>query len=157
MIEKELRDNIESVMKTLPCMDSAILPALQLIQERHGYISEDDMEELSRILNFSEARIFSTASFYSMLKLKPKGKYHIQVCTNVACSLPGKESLYDYISEKLGIGDGEHTPDNLFSLESVECLGSCGYAPAMIINSDHYESLDFTKVDEIINAINEEK
>ena len=157
MIEKELRDNLERIMKTLPCIDSAILPALQLIQESHGFISEVDMEELAKILNFPEARIFSAASFYSMLKLKPKGRYHIQVCTNVSCSLLEKESLYDYISEKLGISHGEHTRDNLFSLEPVECLGSCGYAPAMIINSDHYEGLDFAKVDEIINEIKEKK
>ena len=105
MIDRELRERIESVMKELPCIDSAVLPALQIIQERNGYISEGDMEELSEILKFPRARIFSAASFYSMLKLKPKGRYHIRVCTNVSCSLLERETLFDYVSEKLGIGD----------------------------------------------------
>ena len=113
------------------------------------------MEDLSEILNLPEARIFSTASFYSMLNLKPGGKYHIQVCTNVSCSLIEKETLFDYISKKLGIREGESTPDGLFSLEAVECLGACGYAPAMMINADHYENLDFNKADEIIDSIRE--
>jgi NADH:ubiquinone oxidoreductase subunit E len=88
-----------------------------------------------------------------MLRLKPKARYHIQVCTNVSCSLLETETLFDHISGKLGIGNGEATPDGLLSLEAVECLGSCGYAPAMMINDEHYENLSFERVDEIIDTI----
>lgn len=140
-------------MKKFPCRDTAIIPSLSLIQNHYGYVTENDMEELSRILNLPEARIFSVASFYSMLRLKAAGKYHIQVCTNLSCSLDDRESLFDYISKKLHITEGETTPDGLFSVESVECLGSCGYAPAMLVNSVHYENLDFDKVDKIIESI----
>lgn len=156
MIDKDIKEIIEGFVKKFPCRDSAVLPSLSLIQKKNGYVSEKDMEDLSRILGFSEARIFSAASFYSMLNLKPKGKYHIQICSNVSCSLTGEGPLLDYISGKLGIKEGDTTPDGLFSIEPVECLGSCGYAPAMIINSDHYENLSFERVDEIINVIYEQ-
>lgn len=148
-----MRQTIDGIVRKLPCRDSAVVPALSYIQKEKGYISESDMEDLAVILQFPQSRIFSAASFYSMLRLRPKGKYHIQVCTNVSCSLPDTESLIDYISGKLGIGSGESTPDGLFSLESVECLGSCGYAPAMMINTEHYEALSFKKVDEIIDTV----
>ena len=153
MIDENMRQTIEGLIKKFPCRDSAVVPSLSYIQKVKGHISENDMEELAIILQFPEARIFSAASFYSMLKLMPKARYHIQVCTNVSCSLVETETLFDHISGKLGIGEGEITPDGLFSLESVECLGSCGYAPAMMVNSEHYENLNFKKADEIIELI----
>ncbi|MBI5664353.1 MAG: NAD(P)H-dependent oxidoreductase subunit E [Nitrospirae bacterium] len=151
-----MKQTILGLMKKFPCTDSAILPSLCFIQKEKGHISEDDMKELSGILQFSEARIYSAASFYSMLRLKPRARYHIQVCANVSCSLLETESLLDYISGKLGIGEGEMTPDGLFSLEPVECLGSCGYAPAMMINTEHYENMSFEKADEVIEMIRRE-
>lgn len=157
MIDENMRQTIEGLIKRLPCRDSAVVPSLSFIQKEKGYISESDMEDLAIILQFPQARIFSAASFYSMVKLKPKARYHIQVCTNVSCSLLDTEPLIDHISGKLGIAEGEMTPDGLFSLEAVECLGSCGYAPAMMINTDHHENLSFEKADEIINAIKDEE
>lgn len=153
MIDKESRNTIEGFMKKFICSETALLPSLCLIQKLNGHISEDDMEELSKILDLPEARIFSTASFYSMLSLNPRGRYHIQVCTNVTCSITDKTTLFEYISNKLGITGGESTPDGLFSLESVECIGACGNAPAIIINSEYHENLSFEKVDEIIDDI----
>jgi len=157
MIDINTRKTIERFMKKFPCKESALLPSLSLIQKQNGYISTSDMKELAEILNLPQARIFSTASFYSMLSLSPRGKYHIQVCTNVICSLLDGEPLLDYISKKLGIKEGEVTPDGLFSLAAVECLGSCGHAPAMNINMKHYENLNFEKVDRILNSIVREK
>ena len=153
MIDEHAKKTIEGFIKKFPCGDSALVPSLCLIQKENGYISESDMERLSEILNLPEARIFSAASFYSMLRLSPGGKYHIQVCTNISCSILEKETLFDYISKKLSIRGGESTPEGLFSLEAVECLGACGYAPAMMINADYYENLDFNKVDAIIDSI----
>lgn len=153
MIDKNTRNTIEGFMKKFPCKESALVPSLSLLQKQNGYISESDMQELSGILKLPEAWIFGTASFYSMLSLKPRGKYHIQACTNVVCSLIEKETLFDHISSKLNINEGETTPDGLFSLESVECIGACGNAPAIIINSEYHENLSFEKVDEIIDDI----
>ncbi len=155
MIRDDIKNQIEDIMKKYPCIDSAIVPSLQLLQEQNGSITEDDMEDLSLLLKFPQARIYSAASFYSMLSLRPRGKYHIQICANVSCTLLERETLFDYISRKLDIKDGESTREGLFSIESVECLGSCGYAPAMMINADHYEDVDFKKADEIIEAIRE--
>ncbi|HDH53663.1 MAG TPA: NAD(P)H-dependent oxidoreductase subunit E [Nitrospirae bacterium] len=155
MIDEHARKTIEGFIKKFPCGDSALVPSLCLIQKENGYISGSDMEYLSEILNLPEARIFSAASFYSMLHLSPRGKYHIQVCTNISCSILEKETLFDYISKKLSITDGESTQDGLFSLEAVECLGACGYAPVMMINADHYENLDFNRMDKIIDLIRE--
>jgi len=157
MIDETMRQTIDGIIKKLPCRDSAVVPSLSYIQKVKGYISESDMEDLAIILQFPRAHIFSAASFYSMLKLRPKGRYHIQVCTNVSCSLFETEPLIDHISGKLGIAEGEMTPDGLFSLEAVECLGSCGYAPAMMINTEHYENLSYEKVDEIVNLIKEKE
>ncbi len=157
MMDDKMRQTIEGIIIKLPCRDSAVVPALSYIQKEKGHISESDMEDLAVILQFPQARIFSAASFYSMLKLRPKARYHIQVCTNVSCSLLETEPLIDYISGKLGIGDGETTPDGVFSLEAVECLGSCGYAPAMMINSEHYENISFKKADNIIDSIKEKE
>lgn len=156
MIDEAMKRTIEGIIQKLPCRDSAVVPALSYIQKENGHISESDMEDLAIILQFPQARIFSAASFYSMLKLKPKARHHIQVCTNVSCSLLDTAPLIDHISGKLGIAEGEMTPDGLFSLEAVECLGSCGYAPAMMINTEHYENLSFEKADEIIESIMKE-
>lgn len=157
MIDDGLKQEIERLMIKFPCIDSAILPSLTLIQERKGFVSQSDMEELARMLKFSEARIFSVASFYTMLKLKPQGKYHLQVCTNVSCSLVKEKTMMEHLSQRLGISDGGTTGDGLFSLEAVECLGSCGYAPAIMINAEHYENLDFDRVDQILESLREKE
>lgn len=152
-MDDKAKRHIIKLVSRFPSKESALLPALALLQKKNGYIAEDDLVELSKIMNLSEARVFSTASFYSMLSLKKIGRYHIQVCMNVVCSLLNGSSLLSYISEKLGIREGEVTPDGLFSLASVECLGSCGYAPAVQINMEHYENISIEKMDGIIEAI----
>lgn len=157
MIDDEARKTIEGFMRKYPCKDSAVLPSLEMVRTQNGYVSERDMEELARILNFPEARIFSVASFYSMLKLKPGGKHHIQVCANVPCSLLQADSLFEHISEKLGIRDGETTADGLFSLETVECIASCGSAPAIMINDERYENIDLINIDDLIGALREKE
>ncbi|MBI5408335.1 MAG: NAD(P)H-dependent oxidoreductase subunit E [Nitrospirae bacterium] len=153
MINENTRKTIERFIRKFPCRDSALVPSLSLIQRENGYVSEADMEELAKILRLSEARIFSVASFYTILSLKPIGKYHIQVCSNVVCSLLDGYPLVDYIAKILGIREGETTPDGMFSLASVECLGSCGYAPALQINMEHYENLTYERIEEIVEML----
>jgi NADH-quinone oxidoreductase E subunit len=152
MIE-EVREIIDRLIERFPQKESALLPALCLLQTRNGYITENDLRDLSEILNITEARIFSAASFYTMLRLKPLGKYHIQVCNNVVCALLGSDLLFDYLSKKLNIHEGEITPDGLFSIAAVECLASCGNAPAMQINMEYHENVDTGKVDGMIDSI----
>jgi NADH-quinone oxidoreductase E subunit len=152
-MEDETKKIIARLVSRFLKKESALLPVLTLLQKENGYISEDNMRYISKILNISEARVFSTTSFYSLLSLQSGGKYNIQVCTNIVCSILDDETLFDYVSKTLGIKEGEITPDGLFSITAVECLAACGYAPAMQINMEHYENMTFEKVDEIIDSI----
>jgi len=140
-------------MERFPERGSALLPALCYLRDRDGYVSKEGMMSIAVILDLPDARVFSVASFYSMLNLEPEGKYIIQICTNLVCTLLTENPLLEYISNSLGIREGEVTPDGLFSIREVECLGACGYAPAMQINEERYENLTFEKVDEIIGSI----
>jgi len=155
-MNNDIVKSINELLVKFPDNESALLPVLLLLQNANGYVSGKDMEILSGMLNISQSRIYSTASFYSMLNLKPLGKYNIQVCTNVVCTLLTPNPLLEYITKCIGIKIGETTSDGLFSLVGVECIGACGNAPAMMINLDRYENVTFDDVDEIIGLIREE-
>ena len=126
---------------------------LWLAQEQFGHISEEVTEYVADLCGVTPIYVSGMASFYTMYNRKPVGKYHIQVCTNLSCCLVGSESIIDVISEKLGIGLGETTPDGLFTLSEVECLGSCGTAPMMQINNDYWEDLTIEKTIEILDRL----
>lgn len=150
---EEVRQIINRLIERFPRRESAILPVLTLMQKEHGHISDDDMNMLAAILGVSPARIFSAASFYSLLNLKPKGKYNIQICNNVVCSLLDDTHLLEHITDSLGIRDGEITAGGLFSLTAVECLAACAYAPAIEINAVRYENVTKERFDEIVESI----
>jgi NADH-quinone oxidoreductase subunit E len=149
----ELKKLIERLAERFPEKESALLPTLCYLQDTYGYVSKEGMRSITIILNVSEARVFSTASFYSMLNFEPEGEYIIQICANVVCTLLTENPLLEHISNSLGICAGEITPDGLFSIKEVECIGACGNAPAMMINADLHENLTFEKVDEILESI----
>ncbi len=132
---------------------SVIMPALSVVQREHGYVTEEGMRDVARILGLKPILVFEVATFYTMYNKKPVGKYHIQVCTNIACSLLGAEHLMDFLSRRLGIKTKETTSDKKFTLSAVECLGSCGTAPMMQVNDSYYENLTESKVEEILNSL----
>lgn len=132
---------------------SAVMPALSVVQREHGYVTEEGMRDVARILGIKPVLVFEVATFYTMYNKKPVGKYHIQVCTNIACSLLGAEHLMDFLSRRLGIKTKETTSDKKFTLSAVECLGSCGTAPMMQINDAYYENLTEGKVEEILDSL----
>lgn len=132
---------------------SVIMPALSVVQREHGYVTEEGMRDVARILGVKPVLVFEVATFYTMYNKKPVGKYHIQVCTNIACSLLGAEHLMDFLSRRLGIKTKETTSDKKFTLSAVECLGSCGTAPMMQVNDTYYENLTEGKVEEILNNL----
>ncbi len=136
-----------------PRRKSAILPALTVAYRQLGYVDNDIYREISKVINVPYVEIAEAATFYTMFPKKPRGKYLIQVCHNISCALLGADSLVTYLEEKLGIKKGETTEDNLFTLISVECLGSCATAPMMQINNDYYENLNREKVDKIIEEL----
>jgi len=130
---------------------SALLPLLHLAQaESEGWLSVPVMDRVAEILSIQPIEVYEVASFYSMYQLKPVGKCLIEVCRTSSCWLRGAYDIVHHIEQKLGIKDGETTPDKKFTLRTVECLGSCGTAPMLQIGETFYENLTLEKVDEII-------
>jgi NADH-quinone oxidoreductase subunit E len=130
---------------------SAILPILHLAQEEFGgWLSTETMDYVATILKIEPIEVYEVATFYSMYNLKPVGRYMFEVCQTGPCMVSGSDNIIDYIKKKLGINVGETTPDGLFTLKTVECLGACGYAPMMQLGKHFREHLTPEKVDRII-------
>ena len=110
-------------------------------------------EEVARRLGISTLEVDEVVGFYTMLRSKPMGKYHVQICTNISCLLTGGEELWEHACKKLGIGNKQKTADGQFSLEEVECLGACSWAPAMLVNYDFHFNVTPEKLDKLIDGL----
>jgi NADH-quinone oxidoreductase subunit E len=133
---------------------SAMLPVLHIAQqELGGYLSVDVMDYVAKLLEIQPIEVYEVATFYSMFHLAPVGKYVIEVCQTGPCSICGGEHILDHLEKILEIKNGETTPDGLFTLKTVECLGSCGTAPVMQINTEFYESMTDEKIIGIIRDL----
>lgn len=144
---------VDSIKAKYPNLQSALMPVLYMIQEKYGWISIESMNYVSKLLNISVEHILGVVTFYTMYNSKPVGKYHLQVCTNISCMLRGAEDLLKYLENELNIKKNQTTADNRFTISEVECLGSCGTAPAIQINNDYFENLDKVKLNQIINEL----
>ena len=133
-----------------PTKRSILVPSLLYAQDEVGYLSDEVIAELAKRTELTELEVRNVISYYSMLRTKPAGKYNVQVCTNISCLIRGGEEIYDHCKKKLGIGHKQVTADGMFSLEEVECIGACSWAPAMQVNYDFHENLTDQKVDEIL-------
>ncbi len=149
----ELRRKIEEVVARYPRKGAALLPVLHLVQNEVGFISEEEEKFVAGVLELKPIRVREVVTFYTMLSRQALGKYHIQVCSNLSCTLLGAESLIDYLQKKLGIGVGETSADNKFTLSTVECLGACEEAPCLMVNFDYYGQLNKDKVDRILESL----
>lgn len=129
---------------------SALLSVLHLAQAHFGYLSEPVMDYVARLLHILPIEVYEVATFYSMYDTNPVGKVKLEVCRTGPCMIEGAEKIVAYIENKLGIKDGETTPDGLFTLKTVECLGACGYAPMLQAGEKFHEHLTEAKVDELI-------
>ena len=144
---------IEGVLKKYPVKKAAVMPVLWIAQEQSGWISGEVMKEVALLLDMTPEEVLGIVTFYTMYHQKPMGKYHIQVCTNVSCMLKGAYQLYDHVKEKLGLNNMEVSDDMQFSLEEVECMGSCGTAPMIAVNEDYFENLDINQTDNILESL----
>ncbi|RKX19721.1 MAG: NADH-quinone oxidoreductase subunit NuoE [Candidatus Zixiibacteriota bacterium] len=153
LLSESSKEKIEGLICIFPDKQSIILPVLHVIYDQLGYLDSKAIKEAASITEIPDVYFEEAASFYTMFPLEPVGKYLIQVCHNISCTLMGAESLIDYIKEKLGIKPGGTTADGLFTLVTVECLGSCGTAPVMRINDTYYENLTKAKVDKILETL----
>ena len=132
---------------------SLVLPCVRRIQEDRGYVSNEDIEELAAYLGVPQIQIEEVLSFYTMFRRKPIGRWHLQFCHNISCSMNGAENLLHYVEKKLGVRPGETTPDGRFTLSHAECLGSCGTAPMMMVNEAYHENLTKERVDELLEGL----
>ncbi|MGD0922039.1 MAG: NAD(P)H-dependent oxidoreductase subunit E [Terriglobia bacterium] len=153
MISESLKQKFDTIIARYPTKRSAIVPLLLFAQDEIGYVSEEAIEEIAQRVGVRPIEVVEDISYYSMLHRQPIGKYNFQVCTNISCMLRGGEEIFQHCAKKLGIGHKQTTPDGMFSLEEVECLGACCGAPAMQVNYDYYENLTPEKVDELIEEL----
>ena len=150
--EEKLKE-VEAIIKRYPQgkQKSAIIPLLHMAQQQNaGWLDVSSMDYVASVLNIKPIEVYEVATFYSMFNTKPVGKYVFEVCQTGPCMLNGSDDIIEYIEKKLSIKRGETTPDGLFTLKVVECLGACGYAPMMQLGKTYREHLTREKVDRII-------
>jgi NADH-quinone oxidoreductase subunit E len=146
----QFEERFEEMLTHYPTKRSVLVPTLLYAQDEIGHLNSEVIHEIAQRLELTDLDVTNVISYYSMLTTKPRGKYNVQVCTNVACMLRGGEELLDHCKHKLGIGHKGTTPDGLFSLEEVECIGACSWAPAVQVNYDFHENLTIEKMDEVL-------
>jgi NADH-quinone oxidoreductase E subunit len=132
---------------------SAVLPALRLAQERHGWLSRQAIEETADALELTPAFCYSVATFYDMLHLEPVGRHTVDVCTNLPCALSGAQRVVEAFESELGIRAGGTTPDGEITLRAVECLGGCGYATVVAVDDRYRQHVTAENVPEILGEI----
>jgi NADH-quinone oxidoreductase subunit E len=147
----EFEARFAEMLTHYPTRRSALVPTLLYAQDEVGFMSDEVVAELAQRLDLTELEVRNVISYYSMLTTKPRGKYNVQVCTNIACMLRGGEELFNHCRKRLGIGHKGTTQDGLFSLEEVECIGACSWAPAVQVNYDFHENLTNGKMEQILD------
>jgi NADH-quinone oxidoreductase subunit E len=147
----EFESRFAEMLTHYPTKRSVLVPTLLYAQDEVGYLSDDVIVELAKRLDLTELDVRNVISYYSMLVTKPRGKYNVQVCTNIACMLRGGEEILNHCKKRLGVGHKETTEDGLFSVEEVECIGGCSWAPAAQVNYDFHENLTPEKMDSVLD------
>jgi NADH-quinone oxidoreductase subunit E len=150
------RDLSENYLPRFEVKKGALLPALHMVQHEYGWIPQQAMLEIAECLGVPPADVFDTASFYEEYWLKPKGKHLVSVCRSIACEFCGQREVSEAFKAKLGIDIGETTEDGRFTLIELECLGSCGTAPAVLIDEELHENVTPEKVSRLIDRVNDE-
>jgi len=153
MLSAESREKIESLKKVYETNQSALIPALHVAQADQGWLSEDTQREVAQILGLTSQAVRQVVTFYTMFNQKPVGRHMIQVCRNLSYSLLGGQRLQKQIQDKLGLADGETTQDGRFTFVSVECLGSCGTAPVLMVNDRYYENVTPQQVERLLEEL----
>ncbi len=150
---QETLKQFDEVVSRYPETKSAVIPVLYMAQKEFGYLSQEAIEYVAKLMDIPAARLYGIVTFYTMLNMNPVGRHHLQVCRTLPCALLGSERITNYLKKKLGINLGETTPDGKFTLSEVECLASCDTAPVMQINDDYCENLSEEKIDKVIENL----
>jgi NADH-quinone oxidoreductase subunit E len=141
LFSPQLAARLDALVEKYPVRRSALVPMLLYAQDEIGYLSDAVIAEVAERIGVTELEVRNVATYYSMLRFKPAGKYNVQVCTNISCMLRGGFDVFEKFQEELGIGHKGVTPDGLFSLEEVECIGACCWAPAIQVNYEFHDEL----------------
>ncbi len=147
----QLEKRFQRLTTQYPVRRSALIPMLLYAQDEVGYLSDEVIHEIGQRLDLSDLEVRNVISYYSMLRTRPMGKYHVQVCTNISCLLRGAEELLEHCKHRLKIDHKETTPDGTFSLEEVECIGACSWAPAVQVNYDFHLDVTENKMDQVLD------
>jgi NADH-quinone oxidoreductase subunit E len=148
----QLAARFDALVQKYPVRRSALVPMLLYAQDEIGYLSDAVIAEVAQRIGITELDVRNVATYYSMLRFKPAGRFNVQVCTNISCMLRGAYDVYERFQEELGIGHKGITPDGLFSLEEVECIGACCWAPAIQVNYDFHDELTPDNVSGILDG-----
>ena len=146
----ELAARFDKLVTLYPVKRSALVPMLLYAQDEVGYLSDPVIAEVAARIGITELEVRNVISYYSLLRTKPVGKYHVQVCTNISCMLRGANQLFEHCKKSLGVENKGVTRDGVFSLEEVECIGACSWAPAVQVNYDYHENLTPESIDKVL-------
>jgi NADH-quinone oxidoreductase subunit E len=141
---------IDEIVSHYPVAEAALLPVLHKVQDDIGWLPVAAMDWVAERLDLPRVRVYGVTSFYTMFRREELGRHRLEICTNISCSLMGAEHLRDHLARKLGVRPGQTTADGRITLIEVECLGSCGTAPVMLVDDEFHENLDPQKVDKIL-------
>ncbi len=152
-----MEEGLSLILSSYEGKREEIIPILQHVQEKYGYLSEASMLEIARFVGVPESRVYAIATFYSQFRFAPIGRNHITVCRGTACHVRGAPRLMETIESQLGIKDGETTEDKEFSLETVACIGACGLSPCIVINKEVKANMTPNRVKEFLKQGEDKK
>lgn len=152
---KHLLAEFEAMRRRLPegFDSSLVLPCLRRIQEDRGFVADEDIDDLAEYLAVPRIQIEEVLSFYTQLRRAPIGRWHLQACRNISCSMRGAEGVIEHLGRRLGIAPGQTTADGRFTLSTVECLGSCGTAPVVMVNETYHEDMSPERLDALLEGL----
>ena len=153
MLTEENLKKIEELRKRYPTSQAALLPVLWIAQEQEGWISEEMMRNVGTLLDLPFGHILGVVTFYTMYRPAPRGKYHIEVCTNVSCMLRGSDKILETVEQRCGTKPGQNSTDGKWSVSEVECMGACGGAPMLAIGEEYYENLTPEKAEQLLSSL----
>ena len=152
-LSNESLAKIDALVEQYPTKASALMPCIWVIMDEVGHVPSEGVDLLTAKLDVSRARVYEVLTFYTMYRTEPQAKYTLQVCHNISCHIMGARPMIAHLEKRLGVRLGETTPDNMFALEGVECLGACGLGPCMQLGKHLYEHLTAEKIDEILESL----
>lgn len=152
-IDKRIKNEMQEIMQKYKTEKENLIPILNEVQEKYGYIPKISQLEISEYLQIPMAEIYGVVTFYSRFTLEPKGKYNISVCLGTACFVKGSQKILDRLKDRLGIEEGQTTQDGKFSIDTTRCVGACGIAPVFTVNDEVYGRATVKKLDEVLDKL----